>query len=233
MKNKKDLTNQRFERLSVIKEAAKNKHGNIMWECLCDCGNKVNIAGSHLRAGNTKSCGCYNRELTIERNTKHGLRYHPIYPVWKDMISRCYNPAEKCYESYGGRGIIVCPEWRNTPKQFLLWAETHGWQKNLQIDRRNNNKGYSPDNCRFVTPSENTLNTRLIFSDNTSGFRGVSWHKQTKKYRADIQVDGKAHWLGTFQTAIEAARARDAFAIEKGLHTPLNFPDAKKIGVQA
>lgn len=226
MGNKIDLTKKRFDRLIAIKEAPKNKHGNTMWECICDCGNKVIIGSSSLLSGHTKSCGCYNKELTIKRNTKHGLRHHPVYMVWKDMISRCYNPTGKCYGSYGGRGITVCPEWKDTPKQFIVWTETHGWQKTLQIDRRDNNRGYSPDNCRFVTRSGNLLNTRLLHAGNSTGFRGVSWHKKTKKYRADIQVEGKGYWLGTFPTAIEAAEARDAFVIKKGLHTPLNFPVA-------
>jgi hypothetical protein len=220
-----DLTEKRFGRLIAVEEAPKNKHGNTMWECLCDCGNKISVPASHLRSGNTKSCGCYEHDLLVERNTKHGLGHHQIYSVWKDMLRRCYNPANKHYKYYGGRGIAVCDEWKDNPKAFIAWAENHGWKKKLDIDRFNNDKGYSPNNCRFATRSGNLLNTRLLHAGNSTGFRGVSWHKKTKKYRADIQVEGKRHWLGTFPSAVEAAKARDAFVIKNGLHTPLNFPE--------
>lgn len=227
MGNKIDLTGKRFGRLVAVRESGRSKCGAVMWECQCDCGNKTIIKGSDLRAGTVVSCRCYSRDLFIKNITTHGFWHHPIFNVWRNMIARCYIPEHDGYEHYGGRGISVCREWQGSPKEFIAWAEKNGWKKGLQIDRFNNEGNYSPSNCRFATPSENALNTRLLQVRNTSGFRGVSWHKRLGKYRAMVHLENKSRWLGAFPTAIEAAKARDAFVIEKGLHTPLNFPELK------
>lgn len=222
-----DLAGQRFGRLVVIREAER-KNRAVMWQCQCDCGNKTVVQSPSLRHGLTKSCGCYQRErgreVAIKRNTTHGFSYHPIYSLWNGIIDRCYNPKDKHYKDYGGRGIKVCPEWRDSPKQFIEWAEANGWQKDLEIDRIDNDKGYSPGNCRFATRSEQMLNSRLLHSTNTSGFRGVCWHKHKKGYIARVYLNRKQHQLGVFPSAIEAAKARDLFVIERELHSPLNFP---------
>lgn len=160
-------------------------------------------------------------------NITHGLSYHPIYGLWKAIIKRC-NSKGVHYKYYRGKGIRVCAEWRNNPKAFVEWAEANGWQEDLQIDRIDNDKNYSPDNCRFATASENCLNSRLLRTNNTSGFRGVSYKKGDKKYEASIKVRRKHYYLGHFVTAIEAAQARDAFVIEHKLHAPLNFPTFTK-----
>lgn len=159
---------------------------------------------------------------TIRRT--HGLTSHPIYHVWRNLISRCYNPKNIGYKYYGDRGIMVCQEWRSTPKSFIEWAEANGWQKGLQLDRIENDKGYSPNNCQFTTGSKNRLNGRLLQINNTSGFRGVAWHKGNKSYRITITVEGYTHYLGQRDTATEAAKARDAFVIKHNVCTPLNFP---------
>lgn len=84
---------------------------------------------------------------------------HPLYRVWCGMITRCGNPNAHKFKTYGGRGISVCDEWRAS-RAFVAWALVNGWEPGLQLDRRDNDKGYSPDNCRFVTPSVNGLNRR-------------------------------------------------------------------------
>lgn len=88
----------------------------------------------------------------------YGVKKHPLYAVWGSMKKRCNNPNEKCFKHYGGRGIKVCPEW-NSFKTFLCDME-HGYKKGLHLDRIDNNKGYSKDNCRWSTPSENCSNRR-------------------------------------------------------------------------
>ena len=86
---------------------------------------------------------------------------HPIlYGRWANIKDRCYNPNSKDYEKYGGRGITVCEEWKESYEAFHFWAMSHGFRPELQIDRIENDKGYSPDNCRWVTPKINSNNRR-------------------------------------------------------------------------
>ena len=89
---------------------------------------------------------------------KHGLTKHPLYCVWHNMKTRCYNPKRKAYKYYGGRGITVCDEWLFDFEAFYTWAINNGYKKGLQIDRENNDKNYNPENCRFITPRENVRN---------------------------------------------------------------------------
>lgn len=91
----------------------------------------------------------------------HGLSLTPLYGIFMAMHDRCENQKNQAFERYGGRGISVCDEWSiNNIKNFMSWAYENGWEKGLQIDRINNNKGYSPDNCRVVSPKENSRNRR-------------------------------------------------------------------------
>lgn len=113
-----------------------------------------------MRSGHTKSCGCFNRDAAGERGTTHGLYKHRLYAIWGSMKSRCLNQKKHNYHHYGGRGITVCPEWLDDAAVFIEWAEANGAAPGLQIDRIDNDGGYSPDNCRFVTPKENMNNRR-------------------------------------------------------------------------
>lgn len=94
-------------------------------------------------------------------NIRHGL--YPdnkeLFNVWQTMKSRCENPNRDNYERYGARGITVCQEWHKA-ENFVKWALDNGYEKGLQLDRKDNTKGYSPDNCRFVTPKINNRNRR-------------------------------------------------------------------------
>ncbi len=98
------------------------------------------------------------------RNTKHGDSRKgerlPLYGVWSTMRSRCANPKARGYPNYGARGITVCPEWLDY-RTFKLWAEESGYAPGLQIDRNDNNAGYNPANCRWVTRKQNQRNKRL------------------------------------------------------------------------
>lgn len=88
----------------------------------------------------------------------HGLSDHPLYRKWNDVKNRCFNEKVMCYKYYGGRGITMCDEWKNDFQLFYDWCINNGWRKELQIDRIDNNLNYSPDNCRFVSRSENCRN---------------------------------------------------------------------------
>jgi len=150
MANTIDITNKKFNRLTAIRIVGKDKWRQMLWLCKCDCGNEVIVDGYGLRNNRTKSCGCLQREAAKKSQTTHGLRYTPLNAVWNSMKQRCGNPKNKNFNEYGARGIKVCEEWLQDFKLFYDWAINNGYKKSLTLERRNNNKGYYPENCRWT-----------------------------------------------------------------------------------
>ena len=170
-KNIIDLTGMRFGRLVVVEFAGRNKHGHILWRCQCDCGEEVIKAGTPLKRGLIRSCGCYRVDVARENKTIHGHRYERTYNIWKHMIKRCDDENDNKYDYYGGRGIHVCDDWRNNYEDFRDWSLEHGYTDDLSLDRINNNGDYSPENCRWVdryTQMNNTRRSRHITNENIS-----------------------------------------------------------------
>ena len=162
MPNKIDMTGRVIGRLLVIEECGRDACGNVLWRCRCECGNEVIVRGSDLRSENTTSCGCYHRERLAEASTTHGMCKTHLYHVWSSMLQRAgvrKGADEKKKRLYQVRGITVCDEWL-VFENFRDWAISHGYKEDLQIDRVNNDEGYCPENCRWVTPKENTNNRR-------------------------------------------------------------------------
>jgi hypothetical protein len=158
----------RFVRLVIAGEPfVRRGHRVVHYECRCDCGRTTCVRVDCLKNGNTSSCGCAQAEngATIGRatgklNRTHGRSKHPLYHVWRGMLRRCYSRKCKSYPSYGGRGITVCDGWRNSLRDFCRWAMSNGWTNGLHLDRIDNDGGYSPENCRFVSVRVNQQNRR-------------------------------------------------------------------------
>lgn len=179
------------------------------------CGKEWETTIGGVRRGDTKSCGC-----TRVGNTTHNLHSHRLYNTWAHILYRCYSPSSKDYKNYGARGITVCDEWRETPAQFIN-DMFPSFVEGLTIDRIDSNKGYSKDNCRWATKSEQSINRRLP-KNNTSGFMGINYVPQSLKFRARISLNKVRVHIGDYDTILEAAIARNNYIIENGLPHKLN-----------
>lgn len=170
-----ELTGKRFGRLTALfKTGKRSKGGRLIWHCVCDCGKECDVPSTDLVSGNTKSCGCLQPEKARNSHLKHGdcpygKKATKLYSVWSGMKNRCNTKSHVEYKNYGGRGIKVCDEWLNNYSTFKEWALSNCYKEGLQIDRIDNNQGYSPENCRFVTRKENGNNKSTTIRINFQG----------------------------------------------------------------
>lgn len=204
------------------------KNNSTIIEVECDfknserCKNKYKIkyanAIINLKNNNNKIrckyctvCGSNNI------NFKHGLSHSNsrIYGVWKDIISRCTNTNRKGYHRYGGRGIKICDEWKADFLSFYNWSINNGYKDGLEIDRKNNDGNYEPNNCRWVTDQQNSFN-RSSLSGSLSRYKGVSVRNDNMKkpYRAKICINKKTINIGCFENEKDAAIAYNKKTIE-------------------
>lgn len=200
-------------------ETSKYKFRYGLYKCFC--GNEFKTLIQSVKNKNTSSCGCYQKQRARDTKITHNLAYHRLYGTWQLMIDRCNNPKSKIYKHYGERGISVCNEWLDIRNFINDMNPTY--QEGLALDRIDNNKGYSIDNCRWAKQNVQHRNTRLLISTNTSGYRGVSWVKSRNKWRARIAVDCKVIHLGYFNTALDGAKAYDNYIIINKLEHTRNF----------
>lgn len=180
MSAKRGLSGQRFGYWTVL-ERRDNIRSNGKcrgaWLCRCDCGNEVVIDQCNLLSGKSKSCGCFRREEQSARQGTHRDSGTKMYNVWCAIKRRCYNTHTKEYPRYGGRGISMCDEWRNSYESFKEWAVNNGYDDSLTIDRIDNDKDYTPDNCRFVTMREqcNNRSSNRVYTYNGETHNVTEW----------------------------------------------------------
>lgn len=179
-----NLIGKTFGRLKVIDNGkiVKRKDGRNRryWVCICECGNIAEVETNKLTSGHTQSCGCLAKERAAKVNYKNGLSQSRIYQIHRNMINRCNNPNVPMYYCYGARGITVCDEWKDKEtgfQNFYDWAIHNGYTDELTIDRIDVEKGYCPENCRWITMKEQAGNKR-----------------NTKRVKVNGEVDTVANW---------------------------------------
>jgi len=211
---KTDIIGKRFWNLTVISFSHVVKtHSHFL--CLCDCGIQKTIARNHLIDGNIKSCGCMRIERLSKARTIHG---HAIpgkisreFISWSSMRRRCYSETDPGYRNYGARGITVCEQWRNDFSQF--YKDMGPRPKGHSLDRIDNNKGYSPENCRWATGKVQGNNTRTN--------RPLTYNGKTQT------VTQWANQLGMDPPTLFRRLGKYQWSVEKSIETPVKYRTPK------
>lgn len=195
-------------RYPTEKSSRKYRYG--LYECQY-CNKEFEAQSNNIKHG-LKSCGCQRKGI----NKTHGLRSNKFYQTWYGMLQRCTNTMRQDYKDYGARGITVCEEWLNV-SNFVAWCDlTYPNIEDATLDRIDNDKGYSPENCTWSDKTTQALNKR-IGKNNKSGYVGVIWHIRDKKWIVNIRINKILKQIGSFKTKEEAIQARDNYIIENNL----------------
>lgn len=210
-----DISGKEFGKLTAIEPIGKSKHNEIIWKCKCVCGKQAEATGINLRRGNTKSCGCLKNGLlskyeikdisseNCENTVKENER---LYRIWIGVKTRCYNTNSANYKYYGAKGIIVCNEWLHDFQAFYDWAIANGYKDGLTLDRKDNSKGYSPENCKWSTMKEQAQNTSQTIK--------ISCNGETKTISEWSDITG-------IPKNVIKQRIKKGWDIKKALESPL------------
>ena len=166
--------------------------------------------------------------MMIQTTIKDYCKERKLVYVFCSMRKRCYNSKEQSYPHYGGRGITICQQWLDYPKDFIAWALANGWDWGLEIDRKNNDGNYEPDNCQFVTHQVNQTKQGLR-KTNKTGYIGVTYSSTRNKYRVSVTNCDKRVNLGYHTSAKHAAKLRDRYITQHGLTNTLNFQTSESV----
>ena len=195
----------RYGRVTILREVAQRRNHERYFLCVCDCGKEWEVALSTLTAGETTSCGCLRRERFIDGLESHGQARTRLYFTWTSMKQRCLNEGHPSYGHYGGRGIAVCEEWLAF-EPFYAWATASGYRDDLTIERVDNDGNYEPTNCAWIPQGQQSNNTRRT--------RMVAFRGERKN------VAGWAAHLGINPDTI-CGRIYRGWDVERALATPV------------
>lgn len=189
--NMLDITGQRFGRLTVLCLSGFTPERSSIWLCLCDCGRAIFRITSRLKKNSTTiSCGCISSRLRSEAAIRHGGSQTRLYRIWNGMKVRCYLTTHPRYADWGGRGIDICDDWRESFVNFRVWAHSNRYESTLSIERLDNNKGYSPENCIWATRSvqANNRRTSRIITHKGERFTVTQWSRKTNLTETAIRL---------------------------------------------
>ena len=191
--NTNDYIGKRYNKLVILEYVGKRERcSGHFFKCKCDCGKEVVVRLMQMQCGKTKACGCMTGKYVRKRAGLTNI-HKRLYTIWKSMRHRCCNPKCKSYVRYGGRGIYICKEWKDDFKAFCDWSLINGYSDTLTLDREDNDMGYDPINCRWVTHKKQQNNksnnvfiiykgirrTAQEWSDNT----GILAHTIISRYK--------------------------------------------------
>lgn len=203
---REDMTGQTFGRLTAIRPAGQNKHGQRLWVWECECGNQIDRIAAPVKNGNTRSCGCLHREMVAAQFTTHGAKTNgnvsPEYRTWIGLRQRCLNPRNPNFKEYGERGIAVCQRWLDSFENFLADAGERPTPEHT-LERKDNDGNYEPDNCRWATRLEQSHN---------------------KRNNRMLTFDGKTMCVMEWQTYLKLPvhhRIHAGWSVERALTTPV------------
>jgi hypothetical protein len=212
-----DITGKRFGRLVAVRDVGVSM-GSRLWECLCDCGKTAEVTNRSLKNANTKSCGCLNADLVSARNkanATHGMTGTPEWVSWDNMIQRCTNANHKSFDDYGGRGIVVVPDWRSFER---FYADMGDRPAGTTLDRREQNGNYDLGNCRWATLEQQSNNKR------SSRFIVHAGRKQTvAQWAAEIGISRHALMF----------RSNNDWSVEEALTMKLGYGNGWVRGVRS
>lgn len=198
--NFKNLTGQQFGRLRVLGFVGVEPK-RPLWLCQCECGTQKAIPTRHLRSGAIRSCGCLRREVATLSNTTHGAAKTAEFRVWGHMRGRCSNPTDAAYANYGGRGIKVCERWGSFENFLADMGERPTPQHT--IERKNNDKGYAPDNCIWAS--------RIVQANNRRSSKSLTANGQTMTISAWAKHKGMPYH--TLYDRLQRMSVEDALSL--------------------